>query len=124
MFLRFLAFGFTLALIAPHSFATGLKPTKPPRERIRSGTEITVSNYSKDSNTFEIIMTHETSQGPNYARPEDLQAAIKMEGSTAEFIKLMTKDLSAIYVLKKDLPLLWPKEVEARRKAKKSPKHR
>jgi hypothetical protein len=102
-------------LLPPLTAFAKLKETNPPRETIKPGTEISL-RYQKESDTYEVTITHELGVGPNVATPEDLKEAISMEGSVTEFKKKMSHDPDAIFVLKNKLPLLWPVEIEKREK--------
>lgn len=98
------------------AFAVQPKQTNPPRMRLKAGTEITVSKYLERSNVFEVTINRALDEGPNWATPEDLKSAIGLEGSAKDFVKRSLRDPSAVYVLKKELLLLWPVELTAREK--------
>lgn len=104
-----------LALVSTVSLAKEIAPAdrQPPRRVLPVGTEISIDRYVKDTNVFEILITDESDVGPNIATPEHLQAAIKVKGSQEKFMQQMARDKSAVYVLKKELELLYPNEVKA-----------
>lgn len=89
-------------------------PALPPRESIKKGTEITIFQYNPKSDTFEITMVNEEAVGPNVVTPEGLQSAIGVSGSLADFRKRLHRNVGANYVLKKNLPLLWGREIYKR----------
>lgn len=91
------------------------------RLKIKKGTEIIVVRELKSSGTYEIKMVKEEAVGPNVATAEALRSALELnEESLAEFKKRLNRDSGAIYVLKKDLPLLWEEEIYRLQKKKKS----
>lgn len=109
MLVSFAGWGKEPKVIAPED-------PRPPRREIAAETEISVYRYVKAADVYEVTITHETDVGPNVATPEDLQGAIGIEGKRDQFMKEISRDKSAIYVLKKPLPLLWDSEVAARKK--------
>jgi hypothetical protein len=83
---------------------------------MKAGTEITVDHYSSDSDSFEITINKERGVGPNVATSEALQKAIGTEGAAKDFQRRLIHDVGSIYVLKKELPLLFEKEIKERKK--------
>lgn len=66
-------------------------------------------------------MNKEEAVGPNVASLESLRAALDLkEESIGDFKKRLSRDTGALYVLKKDLPLLWEEEIYRLQKQKKS----
>jgi hypothetical protein len=115
MIYRFIILTMMSILTSLHVLAESLPP-ESQRLSLKKGTEITVSKYMKEANAFEITINQEQGVGPNIATPEALQKAIGMEGQLKKFQAQMERDIGSIYVLSKDLPLLWDEEVDMREK--------
>lgn len=91
-----------------------------PRERIRRGTEIVILRELELSGTYEIAMVKEEAVGPNVATPDTVRRALGLTESLKDFKKRIARDTNTIYVLKRDLPLLWEEEVfQLQKKTKK-----
>lgn len=83
----------------------------PERLKIKKGTEIVLLAYQKASDTYVIKMVKEEAQGPNVAATEALIESLNLKESVKDFHKRTSRDRGAIYILKRDLPLLWEEEV-------------
>lgn len=103
------------------SSAFGMEPPAGLSKRLvlHKKVEITVGDYIADADVFELSINSEPAVGPNFVTPGALKKAIGIGGSVEEFVKKMIREPHSVYVLRADLPLLWDKEVVARRKSKK-----
>ncbi len=94
-------------------------PPLPPREFIKKGTEVTIYRYLKPSDTYEISMVKEEAQGPNVVTAEALRTALEINEPLADFKKRLARDTGATYVLRKNIPLLWGREIYKRQQQRK-----
>lgn len=106
------------------SFIATVSATTPPqgapkRLVLHSEAEITLDQYVESADVFLFTHNAEPDVGPNFVTPENFKTATGQEGTMTEFRQKMKGLVGNIFVLKRDMPLLWLKEVEDRKKAKK-----
>ncbi|MGE4130209.1 MAG: hypothetical protein AB7F86_01150 [Bdellovibrionales bacterium] len=111
------------------SIASAANPNKPvkshrspiPKERlkIKKGAEIIIGNYLEKSNTYEVIISRERAVGPNVATPDAIKKSVGLSEPVKDLQKSWARSPGTIYVLKKDLPLLWEEEIFKRQKTQK-----
>ncbi|MEK2645861.1 hypothetical protein [Bdellovibrio sp. BCCA] len=113
-------------MLSLNSFAAEKKSAKPEPKReptaeelaalsIRKDTQIEVSYYDKDSDTFEVVIVKEPGVGPNVATPEALHKAAGINADIETFQNKKADYVGAEFQLKEDLSLLDDEQIEKRR---------
>ncbi|KHD90043.1 MAG: hypothetical protein OM95_00545 [Bdellovibrio sp. ArHS] len=84
--------------------------------KIMKGTEIEISHYDDDTDTFEVTIIKEPGVGPNVTTPEELYRATEMNVDFATFSAKKRDYIGSEFPLKEDLILIGPEQIQKRAK--------
>lgn len=95
---------------APKKAAEAYNPFPP----IKKGTDVEISYYDANSDTYWVTIKKETAIGPNIVTPEVLYKATRMSRSLEEFKKMKNDNVGEEFVLQDDLYTMSDEDVEKR----------
>jgi len=87
-----------------------------PRRYIKPTVELTVREYKKDSDVFEVVSNIEPEAGPFYVSPEAFKEGVGFKGTVQEFQRKIERESGAVFSVIKNIPLLRLDELEVRKK--------
>lgn len=72
---------------------------------LHKGSPITIELYNSNHKMFLVKLNEAPEHGPYWANPQNLQNALKMDGTLKDFMKNPNQWAGSVFTLQADLPL-------------------